>query len=113
MSGDTSAPVRTWRGLSPGAQTLTIVPISQFQPPTGGGNEGASYPVSVTVAYASADGEAARVTLAEGSPVVALTASRDRLVATYDHDVSSHEWCTGYRWDIVLSGTNRTVFDDE
>ncbi|WP_312676517.1 glycosyl hydrolase [Microbacterium sp.] len=34
-------------------------------------------PVSVTVAYASADGEAARVTLAEGSPVVALTASRD------------------------------------
>lgn len=39
--------------------------------------------------------------------------ARDRLVATYDHDVSSHEWCTGYRWDIVLSGTNRTVFDDE
>ncbi|MEE2815590.1 MAG: hypothetical protein VYC96_07940, partial [Actinomycetota bacterium] len=38
--------------LAPGAQTITLVPVSQFQPPTGGGNEGASYPVSVTVAGA-------------------------------------------------------------
>ncbi|WP_431791854.1 Ig-like domain-containing protein [Microbacterium paraoxydans] len=36
--------------LSPGAQTLTIVPISQFQPPTGGGNEGGGFRTSVTVA---------------------------------------------------------------
>ncbi|MFT4258555.1 Ig-like domain-containing protein [Microbacterium sp.] len=37
--------------LSPGAQTLTIVPISQFQPPMGdGGNEGGAARTSVTVA---------------------------------------------------------------
>ena len=32
-------------------------------------------------------------------------AARERLVATYDHDVTQHEWATGYRWDIVLTGT--------
>ncbi len=37
--------------------------------------------------------------------------ARDRLVATYDHDVTEHEWATGYRWDIVLSGSRRTVFE--
>ena len=31
-------------------------------------------------------------------------AARARLVATYDHDVTTHEWATGYRWDIVLTG---------
>ncbi|PRB17303.1 Ig-like domain-containing protein [Microbacterium sp. MYb62] len=37
--------------LSPGAQTLTLVPISQFQPPTGeGGNEGGAFRTSVTAA---------------------------------------------------------------
>jgi protocatechuate 3,4-dioxygenase, beta subunit len=34
--------------------------------------------------------------------------SQRRLVATYDHDVSSHERHTGYRWDIVLTGSRRT-----
>ncbi len=34
--------------------------------------------------------------------------ARDRLIATYDHDVTTPEWCTGYRWDIVLSGRRRT-----
>ena len=38
--------------------------------------------------------------------------SRDRLVASYDHDVTTHEWATGYRWDIVLTGSNRTPLDD-
>ena len=33
--------------------------------------------------------------------------ARDRLVATYDHDVTTHEWATGYRWDIVLTGASR------
>lgn len=37
-------------------------------------------PVSVTVAYADGDAEAARVTLAEGSPVVAIAATRDLAV---------------------------------
>ena len=31
--------------------------------------------------------------------------SRERIVATYDHDVSSHEEHTGYRWDIVVGET--------
>lgn len=34
--------------------------------------------------------------------------ARERLVATYDHDVTTHEWATGYRWDIVLTGSLRT-----
>jgi protocatechuate 3,4-dioxygenase, beta subunit len=33
---------------------------------------------------------------------------RDRLVATYDHEVTQPETCTGYRWDIVVNGRSRT-----
>jgi protocatechuate 3,4-dioxygenase beta subunit len=40
-------------------------------------------------------------------------AARDRLVANYDHDVSRHEWCLGYRWDIVLTGSHRTPLEPE
>ncbi len=47
-----------------------------------------------------------------GGPVVDAEA-RDRLVACYDHDVSQHEWNTGYRWDIVLTGTRNTPMDEE
>ncbi|WP_423299541.1 protocatechuate 3,4-dioxygenase subunit beta [Glutamicibacter nicotianae] len=39
--------------------------------------------------------------------------ARDRLVATYDHSLTSHEWATGYNWDIVLTGSNRTWMEDE
>ena len=39
--------------------------------------------------------------------------ARNRLVATYDHDVSQREWNTGYRWDIVLTGPQRTPLEDE
>ena len=39
--------------------------------------------------------------------------ARDRLVATYDHDVTQHEWATGYRWDIVLTGGHRTPMEDD
>lgn len=38
--------------------------------------------------------------------------ARDRLVAAYDPDVSVHEWNTGYRWDIVLTGTHATPLED-
>ena len=38
-------------------------------------------------------------------------AARERLVATYDHDVTQPEWCTGYRWDIVLTGPHRTLME--
>ena len=34
--------------------------------------------------------------------------ARDRLVATYDHDLTQSEYATGYRWDIVLTGGHRT-----
>jgi protocatechuate 3,4-dioxygenase, beta subunit len=38
--------------------------------------------------------------------------ARDRLVARYDHDLTTHEWATGYRWDVVLTGTARTPMHD-
>lgn len=34
--------------------------------------------------------------------------ARDRLIATYDHNVTIPEVATGYRWDIVLTGSHRT-----
>ncbi len=40
-------------------------------------------------------------------------AARDRMIATYDHDVTRDEWATGYRWDIVLTGSARTPGDPE
>jgi protocatechuate 3,4-dioxygenase beta subunit len=40
-------------------------------------------------------------------------AARERLVATYDHDVTQHEWATGYRWDIVLTGRHATPLERE
>ena len=38
--------------------------------------------------------------------------ARERLVATYDHDLTEPESHTGYRWDVVLTGPHRTAFDD-
>lgn len=38
-------------------------------------------------------------------------AARDRLVATYDHEVTRPEVSTGYRWDIVLTGSHRTPLE--
>jgi protocatechuate 3,4-dioxygenase beta subunit len=35
-------------------------------------------------------------------------AARDRLVATYVHELSQPEWSLGYAWDIVLDGPERT-----
>jgi protocatechuate 3,4-dioxygenase, beta subunit len=40
-------------------------------------------------------------------------AARERLVAAYDHDLSQHEWATGYRWDIVLAGRQATPMEAE
>jgi protocatechuate 3,4-dioxygenase beta subunit len=39
--------------------------------------------------------------------------ARERLVARYDHGVTQPEWCIGYRWDIVLTGSNRTWTDED
>ncbi|MBM9503366.1 protocatechuate 3,4-dioxygenase subunit beta [Actinacidiphila acididurans] len=40
-------------------------------------------------------------------------AARSRLVAAYDHDLSTPEWALGYRWDIVLDGPAATPPDPE
>lgn len=39
--------------------------------------------------------------------------ARDRLVARYDHDVTTHELHTGYRWDIVLTGGAATPMEEQ
>ncbi|MEU1622263.1 protocatechuate 3,4-dioxygenase subunit beta [Streptomyces sp. NPDC005722] len=39
-------------------------------------------------------------------------AARRRLVATYDHDLSTPEWSLGYRWDIVLDGPAATWIEE-
>jgi protocatechuate 3,4-dioxygenase, beta subunit len=57
-----------------------------------------------------------------GDPLFALdpiyqsitdTSARARLVASYDHDVTQHEWALGYRWDIVLTGSHATPLERE
>ncbi len=40
-------------------------------------------------------------------------AARERLVARYDHEVTQPEECTGYRWDVVLTGSHRTPVEPE
>ncbi|MBN9618189.1 MAG: protocatechuate 3,4-dioxygenase subunit beta [Actinobacteria bacterium] len=37
--------------------------------------------------------------------------ARRRLIAHYDHDLTQPEWCTGYRWDIVLTGSAATPIE--
>jgi protocatechuate 3,4-dioxygenase beta subunit len=39
--------------------------------------------------------------------------ARELLIAQYDHDVTTPEWSTGYRWDIVLTGTHRTPLESD
>lgn len=39
-------------------------------------------------------------------------AARHRLIAAYDHDVTRPEWATGYRWDVLLTGSRRTWTED-
>jgi protocatechuate 3,4-dioxygenase beta subunit len=38
---------------------------------------------------------------------------RDSLVADYDHDLTVSEWSTGYRFDIVVDGSDSTYFEPE
>jgi len=39
-------------------------------------------------------------------------AARQRLVATYDHNLSVPEFSMGYHWDIVLDGANATWIEE-
>jgi len=38
--------------------------------------------------------------------------ARERLVSTYDHDLSVPEWSLSYRWDIVLDGPAATWMEE-
>ncbi|KJC65309.1 protocatechuate 3,4-dioxygenase [Agreia bicolorata] len=38
---------------------------------------------------------------------------RDSLIGVYDHDLTSAEWATGYRFDIVVDGPDATWFENE
>jgi protocatechuate 3,4-dioxygenase, beta subunit len=39
--------------------------------------------------------------------------ARERLVGEYDHSLSTPEWALGYRWNIVLTGSQRTWTEPE
>lgn len=38
---------------------------------------------------------------------------RDRLIASYEHDLTVPEFSMGYRWDIVVDGPDATWFEQE
>jgi len=38
--------------------------------------------------------------------------ARNRLISTYAHDITQPEWALGYRFDIVLSGSRMTPFEN-
>ena len=39
--------------------------------------------------------------------------ARDRLIATYDHDLTQPEFALGFRWDVVLTGSTATWMEEE
>lgn len=39
-------------------------------------------------------------------------AARRRMVSSFDLDTTVDQWATGYRWDIVLRGPDRTLFEE-
>jgi protocatechuate 3,4-dioxygenase beta subunit len=40
-------------------------------------------------------------------------AARERLIATYDHDITETEWALGFRFDIVVRGPALTPFEND
>jgi protocatechuate 3,4-dioxygenase beta subunit len=42
---------------------------------------------------------------------VPTESARARLIAAYDHEVTEQEWALGWRWDIVLNGSDATPFE--
>lgn len=38
--------------------------------------------------------------------------SRERMIATYDHDVTVENWALGWRWDIVIRGEESMVGEE-
>ncbi|MFL2000556.1 MULTISPECIES: protocatechuate 3,4-dioxygenase subunit beta [unclassified Microbacterium] len=44
---------------------------------------------------------------------IARQSDRDRLISTYDHDLTVPEFSMGYRWNIVVDGPDATWFEPE
>ena len=42
---------------------------------------------------------------------IPTAAARDRLIARYAHDVTQPSWALGFRFDIVLRGSEGTPFE--
>lgn len=42
---------------------------------------------------------------------VPTPAAREQLTASYAHDVTESEWALGFRWDIVVRGSQATYFE--
>lgn len=42
---------------------------------------------------------------------VPTEAARERLIATYDHNITEPEWALGYHWNIVVRGPYATPFE--
>jgi protocatechuate 3,4-dioxygenase, beta subunit len=40
-------------------------------------------------------------------------AARERLIASFDIDLTEPDWALGYHWDVVLRGRTATVFETE
>lgn len=38
--------------------------------------------------------------------------SRERMIASYDHDITEENWALGWRWDIVIRGEMSNIEDD-
>jgi protocatechuate 3,4-dioxygenase beta subunit len=38
-------------------------------------------------------------------------ASRNRLISSYDHEVTEEAWALGFQFDIVLAGSKMTPFE--
>ena len=39
--------------------------------------------------------------------------ARQRMIASYDHDTTEPEWALGFQFDIVLRGTEASVFEED
>jgi protocatechuate 3,4-dioxygenase, beta subunit len=39
--------------------------------------------------------------------------ARSRMIAAYDHDVTTDHWALGFAFDIVLRGREQTPFETE
>jgi protocatechuate 3,4-dioxygenase beta subunit len=39
--------------------------------------------------------------------------ARQRMVSRYDHEITQSEWALGYQFDIVLRGSEASVFEEE